>query len=66
MIMSSAHIPTTTKECLKRYVENLVSLLALLSPEILPGEGVTIHLWKNYMGMGFDVQFAVRFDYSFL
>ena len=40
-------------------MESLSSLLASLSPELLPDEGVTIYLWKDYVGLWFDVQFLV-------
>ena len=40
MMMSSTRIPTP-KEYLRAYIGSLASLLALLSPEILPHEGVT-------------------------
>ena len=66
MMMSYIDIPTTPKECLKKYIESLASLFVSLSPDILPDEVVTICLWKDYMGIWFDMQFIVRFDHSFL
>ena len=66
MMISYGDIPTTPKECLTKYVESLASLLVLVSPEILLDKGVTIRLWKDYIGMQFDMQFTVRFDHSFL
>ena len=66
MMIFSAHIPTIFEEFVRKYVESLVSLLALLSPEILPDEGLTIHLWKNNTSIWFDMQFAVKIGYFFL
>ena len=65
MMMSYVDILITLEEYLRKYVESLVSLLTLLSPEILLHEGVNICLWKDYMGMRFDMQFSVRFDHPF-
>ena len=61
MMMSHADIPTTPEQCLKKYVESLVGLLASLNPKILL-DGVTICLWKDHVGMHFDMQYAVRFS----
>ena len=61
-MMSLADISTTPKQCLTRYVESLVGLLASLNPKLLPDNGVTIRLWKDDAGMHFDMQFPVRFS----
>ena len=65
MMMSYVDIPTTPKYCLRKYVESLVSLLALLNPEILLDKWVTIRLWKDYTGMCFDMQFMASFNHPF-
>ena len=61
-MMSHADIPTTPEQCLEKYVESLVGLLASLNPKILPDNGATIHLWKDHVGMHFDMQYVVRFS----
>ena len=60
--MFHADIPTTPEQCLRKYVKNLVSLLASLNPEILLDDGVTILLWNDCMIMRFDMKFLVRFN----
>ena len=62
MMMPLADIPTTPEQCLTRYVESLVGLLASLNPELLLDNGVTICLWKDDMGMHYDEQFPVWFS----
>ena len=55
MMMSHVDIPTTPKECLRKYLESLASLLASLNPEIFPDKGIIICLWSDYTGMCFDM-----------
>ena len=66
MMMSLADIPTTPEQCLSLYVQSLVGLLVSLNPKLLPDNGVTIRLWKDGVGMRFDMQFVVMFRFFFL
>ena len=54
-MMYLADIPTTPKKRLRKYVQSLVGFLASLNPKLLPDNRVTIRLWKDDVGMHFDV-----------
>ena len=66
MMTFHADIPTSPEQCLREYVESLVSLLASLNPKILPDDGVTIRLWKHHAGMCFNLQYVVGFNFFLL
>ena len=40
---------------------NQAALLIAISPQLLPGDGITIHFWREPTGLWFNMQFTVGF-----
>ena len=61
--MSSISIPSPSMECLRAYVQNMVAMLALLYPEIIPDDRVTTHIQRDSVDVWFEMKLLLGYPF---